>query len=55
VIELIADGLPYEEIATRLLIGIETVRSHVRKASARLGAGTRTELVATALRHGLIQ
>jgi DNA-binding NarL/FixJ family response regulator len=55
VIELIADGLPYEEIATRLMIGTETVRTHVRKASARLGTGTRTELVATALRHGLIQ
>jgi DNA-binding NarL/FixJ family response regulator len=55
VIELIADGLPYDAIAARLMIGIETVRSHVRKASARLGAGTRTELVAIALRHGLIQ
>jgi len=55
VIELIADGLAYEEIAKRLVIGVETVRSHVRKASARLGASTRSELVATALRHGLIQ
>ena len=54
VLELLADGLSYEEIASRLAMGVETVRTHVRKASARLGTGTRTELVASALRLGLI-
>ena len=51
---LLADGLAHEEIAQRLGIGSETVRTHVRKASSRLGASTRTQAVATALRLGLI-
>jgi DNA-binding NarL/FixJ family response regulator len=54
VLGLLADGLAHEEIARRLGIGSETVRTHVRKASSRLGASTRTQAVATALRLGLI-
>ncbi len=54
VLRLLADGLPHEQIGTRLGITAETVRSHVRKASDRLGASTRTQAVATALRLGLI-
>lgn len=55
VLELLADGKKYEEIGDRLSLGTETVRTHVRKASERLGASTRTEVVATALRLGLIE
>ena len=55
VLELLADGNGYEAIGQRLSLGAETVRTHVRKASERLGASTRTELVATALRLGLIE
>ena len=54
VLALLADGLAHEEIARRLGIGSETVRTHVRKASSRLGASTRTHAVATAIRLGLI-
>jgi DNA-binding NarL/FixJ family response regulator len=54
VLRLLADGHAHEEIGRRLGIGAETVRTHVRKASDRLGAGTRTQAVATALRLGLI-
>ena len=54
VLRLLADGLRQEEIGRRLGIGPETVRTHVRKASGRLGAATRTQAVATALRQGLI-
>ena len=54
VLALLADGLAHEEIAQRLGIGSETVRTHVRKATSRLGASTRTQAVATALRQGLI-
>ena len=54
VLGLLADGLPHDEIARQLGIGSETVRTHVRKASSRLGASTRTQAVATALRLGLI-
>ena len=54
VLRLLAEGLSHDEIAARLNIGTETVRTHVRKATERLGASTRTQAVATALRLGLI-
>jgi DNA-binding NarL/FixJ family response regulator len=54
VLELLAEGLQLEVIALRLGIGLETVRTHVRHASERLGAANRTQAVAIAIRHGLI-
>jgi DNA-binding NarL/FixJ family response regulator len=54
VLALLAEGLQHEEIGRRLGISSETVRTHLRKASDRLGASTRTQAVATALRLGLI-
>jgi len=54
VLRLLAEGLRQEDIGRRLGIGPETVRTHLRKACARLGAATRTQAVASALRQGLI-
>ena len=54
VLTLLAQGLYLDEIAGRLGIGSETVRTHVRKASDRLGAANRTHAVAIAIRRGLI-
>jgi DNA-binding CsgD family transcriptional regulator len=54
VLRLLADGLSNEEIGKRLFISPETVRTHVRKAMAKLEADTRTQAVATALRQSLI-
>jgi DNA-binding NarL/FixJ family response regulator len=54
VLSLLAEGLTHDEIGERLSISGETVRTHVRKASDRLGAATRTQAVAMALRLGLI-
>ena len=54
VLTLLAEGCTYEEIGARLTIGAETVRTHLQKASERLGASTRTQAVATAIRQGLI-
>jgi DNA-binding NarL/FixJ family response regulator len=54
VLRLLADGLSHDEIGAQLSISAETVRTHVRKASDRLRAQTRTQAVATALRLGLI-
>ena len=54
VLRLLADGLANEEIGKRLFISAETVRTHIRKAMARLDADTRTQAVATALRQSLI-
>lgn len=54
VLRLLADGLANEEIGKQLFISPETVRTHVRKAMAKLDADTRTQAVATALRQSLI-
>jgi DNA-binding NarL/FixJ family response regulator len=54
VLRLLADGHANEEIGKRLFISSETVRTHVRKAMAKLDADTRTQAVATALRQSLI-
>jgi DNA-binding NarL/FixJ family response regulator len=54
VLRLLADGLSNEEIGKALFISPETVRTHVRKAMAKLDADTRTQAVATALRQSLI-
>ena len=54
VLTLLAEGLTHEEVGERLDIAAETVRTHARKAADRLGAKTRTQAVATAIRLGLI-
>ena len=54
VLRLLADGLSNEEIGKELFISAETVRGHIRKAMEKLGADTRTEAVARALRQRLI-
>jgi DNA-binding NarL/FixJ family response regulator len=54
VLRLIADGEPNRDIARRLSVGEETVKSHMRNILARLQARSRAHAVAIALRHGLI-
>jgi DNA-binding NarL/FixJ family response regulator len=54
VLRLLADGFANEEIGKRLHISSETVRTHVRKAMAKLESDTRTQAVATALRNSII-
>ncbi|MDX6596826.1 MAG: hypothetical protein QOE87_713 [Gaiellales bacterium] len=54
VLLLLADGLSYEDMGRRLAISPETVRTHMRKAIAKLGARTRPHALAIALRQALI-
>ncbi len=54
VLRLLADGCSYDEAGKQLFISPETVRAHVAKALTKLGARTRTQAVAQALRAGLI-
>ena len=54
VLRLLAEGLSHQAIADCLDIGSETVRTHARKAAGRLGAKTRTQAVASAIRLRLI-
>ncbi len=55
VLRLLAEGLGNDEIGGKLGISGETVRTHVQKACERLGASTRTQAVATAIRGGMIR
>jgi DNA-binding NarL/FixJ family response regulator len=54
ILRLLADGYTNEEIGKRLFISPETVRTHIRRTIAKLGAKTRTQAVAIALRQQLI-
>lgn len=55
ILTLLARGLTGEEIAQRLVLSPETVRTHVRNAMGKLEARTRTEAVVKALQQGEIQ
>jgi DNA-binding NarL/FixJ family response regulator len=46
---MLADGMTGEQIAKRLVLSPETVRTHVRNAMEKLDARTRTEAVVKAL------
>ena len=52
VVELLAAGLTGDEVADRLGISPATVRVHIRNATGKLGASTRTQAVAIAVARG---
>jgi DNA-binding NarL/FixJ family response regulator len=54
VLQLISEGLGNREIAERLFVSVETVKSHVRHLLAKLEARSRAHAVAVAFRRGLI-
>jgi DNA-binding NarL/FixJ family response regulator len=55
VLRLIAAGNANKEIAGRLSIAEDTVKSHVTNILAKLGANDRTHAVTIALKRGIIQ
>jgi len=54
ILQLLADGMSNADVAGRLFISQETVKSHVRHILAKLEADTRTHAVAIALRDAII-
>lgn len=52
ILGLLAEGLTGEEIAKRLVLSPETVRTHIRNAMEKLSAKTRVEAVVKALDLG---
>jgi DNA-binding NarL/FixJ family response regulator len=55
ILGLLAEGLTGEQIAKRLVLSPETVRTHVRNAMEKLGAPTRTAAVVKALELGEVE
>ena len=54
ILQLLADGMSNADVAAKLFISQETVKSHVRHILAKLEADTRTQAVAIALREAMI-
>lgn len=55
ILRLLADGATNPNIAERLFVSIDTVKTHLEHISQKLGTGDRTAAVAEALRRGLIE
>ncbi len=54
VLRLMAEGLKYEEIAARLFISVNTVRSHVKVIYGKLNVNNRTKAIAQARQLQLV-
>ena len=54
ILQLLADGMSNVDVAQKLFISQETVKSHVRHILSKLEADTRTQAVAIALREAMI-
>ncbi len=55
ILSYVVSGLSNRGIASKLVIGDETVKSHLRSIYRKLGVSDRTGAVATALREGIYQ
>jgi DNA-binding NarL/FixJ family response regulator len=53
VLSLLVDGLSNRLIAAQLVVGEETVKTHLRSIYRKLGVNDRAQAIATALRQGL--
>jgi DNA-binding NarL/FixJ family response regulator len=53
ILSLVVNGLSNRAVATKLVIGDETVKSHLRSIYRKLGVSDRAGAVATALREGI--
>jgi NarL family two-component system response regulator LiaR len=54
VLALMVEGLNNNQIAERLVVSRSTAKFHVSSVLSKLGAASRTEAVATALKHKLV-
>jgi DNA-binding NarL/FixJ family response regulator len=52
VVALIAQGLSNQEIADKLVLSLNTLKSHIRNAYAKMGVRSRAQAVSWAIQHG---
>jgi DNA-binding NarL/FixJ family response regulator len=55
ILQLLAEGYHTEEVARRIGLSVETVKSDTKRVIAKLQADTRTHAVAIALRQAMIE
>lgn len=55
VLALLSEGLANPEIAERLVVSRSTIKHHVSAILSKLGASSRTEAVALAIKHNLVE
>ncbi|TQL69124.1 LuxR family two component transcriptional regulator [Nocardioides albertanoniae] len=53
VLALITQGLSNKEIAAKLLLSVNTLKSHIRQAYRKIGVSSRSQAVSWAITHGL--
>ena len=53
ILRMVATGVPYKQIATRLSLSHRTVQNHVQNTLSKLHLHNRVELVRYAIEHGL--
>jgi DNA-binding NarL/FixJ family response regulator len=54
VLAQVSHGLTNREIAIELVVGESTVKTHVQNLMRKLNAANRAELIASAMRHRLL-
>jgi LuxR family maltose regulon positive regulatory protein len=54
VLRLMAEGLTYNEVAKRLFVSVNTVRTHVKAIYGKLGVSNRTQAIERATRKQLL-
>ncbi len=54
VLALIAEGLSNQEIADRVFVSINSVKTYIRSAYRKIGVNSRSQAVAWCLRHGVL-
>lgn len=54
VLNLVVEGLSNKEIAEKLSIGVETVKTHIKHIMDKLAVSDRTQMAVKALRSGLV-
>jgi DNA-binding NarL/FixJ family response regulator len=55
VLKFLAEGVSNQQMAEKLVLSMHTVRNHVQNVITKLGAHSKLEAVATAVREGIIR